>query len=249
LFAAFVAAAAEDADQIRGQVLGAGAPIANSTVTLWAATADTPKQLAQTRTGADGSFAFNASATPGDATLYLVAKGGRTSKASDDNPAIALLTVLGTKPPPKVTINEFTTIASVWTHNQFIDGTAIRGHALGLRIAAMNVPNFVDLESGGYGAMIQDDLNSTQTPTMANFATLANVMAGCVTRVKADACTSLFAAATGPDGKAPADTLTAAEAIARNMAYKPGGCSRCWMPSIQCRNRAGAFASPPSCRI
>jgi hypothetical protein len=131
------------------------------------------------------------------------------------------LTVLGNKPPAKVTINEFTTIASVWTHNQFIDGTAIRGHPLGLRIAAMNVPNFVYLESGGYGTRIQDDLNSSQTPTMANLATLANVMAGCVTRVKSDAYMSFFAAATGPDGKAPADTLTAAEAIARNMGYKP----------------------------
>jgi hypothetical protein len=64
--------AAAGAGEIRGQVMGAGAPIANSTVTLWAA--DTPKQLAQTRTGADGSFALNASAAPGDATLYLVAK-------------------------------------------------------------------------------------------------------------------------------------------------------------------------------
>ena len=101
LFAAFIAAAAAGAGEIRGQVTGAGAPIANSTVTLWAATAGAPKQLGQTRTGADGSFALNASATPGDATLYLVAKGGRTSKASGDNPAIALMTVLGSKPRPK----------------------------------------------------------------------------------------------------------------------------------------------------
>jgi hypothetical protein len=36
-----------------------------------------------------------------------------------------------------------------------------------------------------------------------------------------DACDSLLAAATGPDGKAPADTLAAAYSIARNAAYKP----------------------------
>jgi hypothetical protein len=68
-------------------------------------------------------------------------------------------------------------VASVWTHNQFIEGTAIEGPALGLRIAAGNVPNFVDLATGGYGAAIADALNSTQTPTIANFATLANVIA------------------------------------------------------------------------
>ena len=56
---------------------------------------------------------------------------------------------------------------------------------------------------------------------MANFATLSDVLAGCMTRVKPDACNSLFAAATGRDGKAPADTLTAAISIAHHMAYKP----------------------------
>ena len=38
---------------LTGQVTGAGAPIAGSTVTLWAAGADAPQQLAQTRTGDD----------------------------------------------------------------------------------------------------------------------------------------------------------------------------------------------------
>ena len=56
---------------------------------------------------------------------------------------------------------------------------------------------------------------------MANFGTLANVLAGCITQVKADACSSVFAAATGPTGSAPADTLAAAESIARYPWYKP----------------------------
>jgi hypothetical protein len=50
-------------------------------------------------------------------------------------------------------VNEFTTIASVWTATQFLDGTAMSGKALGLKIAAGNVPNFVDLETGGWGGM------------------------------------------------------------------------------------------------
>ena len=62
------------------------------------------------------------------------------------------MAVLGSNPPAKVVINELTTVASVWTHAQFLDGTAIKGHALGLRIAAGNVPNFVDLETGGWGS-------------------------------------------------------------------------------------------------
>ncbi len=39
--------------------------------------------------------------------------------------------------------------------------------------------------------------------------------------MKADACSSLFAATTPPDGKVPIDTLGAAQAVARNAAYRP----------------------------
>ncbi len=212
------------ADDIEGRVIGGGAPIAGSTVTLWAAGSNETKELAQAKTDDDGRFTVAVPAALGaDESVYLVAQRGQpaANKASGDNPAIALMTVLGSQPAAKVTINEMTTVASVWTHAQFLDGAAIKGHALGLKVAAGNVPNFVDLETGGYGGIIQDGLNSSQTPTMANFATLSSVMAGCVTRVKADACSSLFTAAAGPDGKVPADTLAAAHSIARNMAYKP----------------------------
>jgi streptogramin lyase len=219
-----VAVPASAADSVKGQVLGGGAPIAKSTVTLWAASNSEPKQLGQTQTGGDGRFELRAGGAPGkDAILYLVAKGGQpaANKGSGDNPAIALITVVGGKPPAKVTINEMTTVASVWTHAQFLDGTAIKGHTLGLRIAAGNVPNFVDLETGGWGSTIQDRLNSSQTPTMANFATLADVLSGCVTRVSTDACGKVFAASTPPTGVAPTDTLTAAQSIARYPWYQP----------------------------
>jgi hypothetical protein len=49
-------AAAAAADQIKGQVQGGGGPIANSTVTLWAASANAPSQLAQVATDPDGWF-------------------------------------------------------------------------------------------------------------------------------------------------------------------------------------------------
>ena len=73
---ALVVGPAAAADSIKGQVLGRGAPIAHSTVTLWAASADAPNQVAQARTGADGRFTLNAAAPVKDAILYLVAKGG-----------------------------------------------------------------------------------------------------------------------------------------------------------------------------
>jgi hypothetical protein len=209
---------------IEGQVQAGGGPVAGSSVTLWAASAGPPTQLAHARTGPDGRFTI-ADSRPvgGDAILYIVAKGGEAAvrKGRGDNPAIGFLSVLGSTPPSNVVINEMTTVASVWTDAQFLDGEAIKGHALGLRVAAGNVPSFVDLRTGGWGSTIQDPLNSAQTPTMANFATLADALSGCATKVTADACQRLFAAATPPKGAVPTDTLTAAESIARYPWYRP----------------------------
>ena len=222
--AGIVSTAPVIAAALNGQVLGGGMPIANSTVTLWAATAGAPAQLGQTRTGVDGRFTINTNTAPAkDASLYLVAKGGTpaANKRSGDNPAIALLSVVGGKPPSRITINEMTTVASVWTHAQFLDRTVIKGPALGLRIAAGNVPSFVNLQTGGWGDAIQSPLNEGETPTMANFATLANALAGCATWVTANACDSLFLAATPPKGDVPTDTLTAAQSVARFPWYKP----------------------------
>ena len=211
------------ATRIEGQVQAGGGPVAGSTVILWAASANAPAQLAQVTTGADGSFVVSADQTPDGSILYLVATNGTpsASKQSGNNPAIALLAVLGDNPPARVVINEMTTVASVWTNSQFLEGAAIKGQALGLSIAAGNVPNFVDLSTGGWGEAIQGPLNGGQTPTMANFATLADLLAGCATRVTGDACCNLFAAATSPTGTVPTDTLTAAEAIARYPWHQP----------------------------
>ena len=84
---------------IAGRIQAGGGPVAGSTVTLWAASSAEPRQLAQSRAGSDGRFSLRTDATPaGDAILYLTAKGGiPTSKTSEDNAAIAFLTVLGDK--------------------------------------------------------------------------------------------------------------------------------------------------------
>jgi hypothetical protein len=212
-----------DAAEFAGTVQGAGSPIAGSTVTLYAADEGKPKQLAQGKTDDGGAFKLDASKAPSDGVLYVVAKGGapKAVGAKGPNDAIALLAVLGSERPKTVMVNEFTTIASVWTAAQFLEGDTLSGTKLGLRIAAGNVPNFVDLSTGGYGTTIQDALNSTQTPTMANFATLANVLAGAVTQVVPDATSRFLAAATPRNGKAPTDTLTALEGVARDSGYKP----------------------------
>ncbi len=210
---------------VEGHVVGGGAPVARSTVVLWAAGQDSPRKLAETRTSDDGAFTLRTDAeTAGTGVLYLVARGGEPARGSDRqaNSAIALLAVVGTTLPARVTINELTTVASVWTAAQFLKGDALSGNPLRLRIAAGNVPNLVDLGTGGFGPVIQDPLNSNLTPSLAIFATLGNLLAGCTTRVRQDACSQLFAAATAPGVAAPGDTLAAAQVIARRPWYQPG---------------------------
>jgi hypothetical protein len=164
------------AGSIKGQVLIGGAPIAKSTVTLWEANADAPKQITQTKTGDDGQFEVGTSGAAGNDVLYLVASGGeaKASKSGGDNPGIVLLSVLGSKPPARVVINELTTVASAFTSARFINGQSISGNPLGLRIAAGNAPNLVDPATGGWGKVLLDPLNSSMTTTMASLDTLGS---------------------------------------------------------------------------
>ncbi len=148
VFSLFVTVQAFAADVIKGQVLGGGAPIANSTVILLEASAGPPKQLAQTKTNSDGRFEIRGAVAQTDDSLYLVATGGEPGGKGGDNPAIALLAVVCSNPPANVVIDEMTTLASVITHTQLIEGATIKGSPLQLRIAAGNVPNFVNLETG-----------------------------------------------------------------------------------------------------
>jgi hypothetical protein len=145
-----------------------------------------------------------------------------------------LLATLGTEPLERVTINELTTVASVWTGAQFLHGSALRGNPLGLRIAAGNVPNLVELETGGLGPVIMDPLNAPRTTTLAKMNTLGLLLSACVTAIP-EACDKLFDAATPPGGTTPTDTLQAAQNIARHPWHNAQEIFGCWTSSIRSR--------------
>src|SRR5271170_7998550 len=71
------------ADTIAGRVTAAGAPVAASIVTLWAAGDGAPRQLAQAQTSSDGQFSLSADGN--GAILYLIAKGGRCRHRQRDD--------------------------------------------------------------------------------------------------------------------------------------------------------------------
>lgn len=207
-----------------GQVLLAGEPISNATVTLWAASAGAPAQVARTQSGADGRFSIDPLLAPGkDATLYLVAKGGTPKAATKQggNDATALMVLLGAPLPKTVTVNELTTVASAFAAAQFIAGDSISGNPLGLRIAAGNVPNLVDPVTGRWGKVLLDPLNSTQTTTLANLDTLGSLVTAFATVANDDWRARFLKAATLPGGTTPKNALDAMAGIARQPWAQP----------------------------
>ena len=221
LAAATMSFAASADERIEGRVEAAGSPIAGAEVSLWLAGPDAPLKLVGAETDGDGAFDLALADDPErEGVLYLIAKGGaaRSADHAGPNPAATLMALLGPRPPQKVTINELTTVASAWAAARFLDGGELSGNATGLGIAAGNVPNLVDLETGGLGPVIVDPLNAPRTTTLAKFNTLGLLLSGCVTAIP-DACDKLFDAATPPGGAAPTDTLQAARNIARHPSH------------------------------
>src|SRR5262249_32613481 len=135
--------------------------------------------------------------------------------ASGDNPGIALMTLLGNNAPTKVVINELTTVASAFTAARFINGESISGEALGLRIAAGNVPNLVDPATGGGGKVLLDPLTSTQPPPLASLNPLGSLLPASATVANDDWRIRFLKAATPIGGATPKSSLEAMAGIAR----------------------------------
>jgi hypothetical protein len=160
----FMVASTSVAEEINGRIIGAGKPVAKAEVTLWESTSGDPRKVSETQTGSDGGFELSFSGKASESGVYyLISKGGVAKQGAESNAAITLMATLGSEPPERVTVNELTTIASAYTGSQFLDNGALRGNAKGLRIAAGNVPNLVDLETGGQGPVIVNVLNGPRT--------------------------------------------------------------------------------------
>ena len=215
--AAFVAILPAQATELAGTVQVAAQPLAGSTVTLYAAGTDAPKELAHGKTNGEGAFKIDAKAAPKDSVLYVVAKGGTPQAAAGKGPndGIVLMSLLGTSAPKKITLNELTTVASAFTASRFINGATISGKPLSLHIAAGNTPNLVDPVTGTWGKVLLDPLNSSMTTTMASLDTLGSLISAYATVANDGWRARFFKAATPIGGKTPTDTLTAMAGIAR----------------------------------
>jgi len=200
---------------LTGVAMGGLHPIAGSTVTAYAAGATTggsATRIGQATTDSHGAFslaAFNPAPASGQ-WVYLVAQGGDAGGGA--NSATRLMTVAGaycaTAPgcsfPTAVTIDELTTVGSVYSLAQFVGfggGAAqISGTAPGLPNAVAAIGNLVDSGSGQSAAFLNAAACSGSSApancvTLEKLDTLANIAAACVgsSGPASTACAGLFA--------------------------------------------------------
>ncbi|MEJ8572716.1 NHL repeat-containing protein [Microbaculum marinum] len=209
-----------------GRVVSAGASVQGARVLLYQAGdgSSDAMLLGRDRTNAAGTFSISHDA-PDGALLYLVSEGGATAFGVKGKPRgpIRFATVLGTNGGPgPVTINEYTTIATAYAFNQFLNGRRIAGVAPGPKNAFAMMGNMVDIETGEMGEVLATAPNGSETQTMGEFNSLANLLATCARSVGPARCDKLFKLATPPGARTPSNTLQAVHNIARNPGHRRG---------------------------
>ena len=203
---------------LKGRVIAGDEPVSGSSVTLYAAGTIISETLGGGSTDSEGNFSIKFRRPTESGIIYAVARGGTPRGNASPNEALVFLTVIGEVDgrPDRVTLNELTTIASVWTNSRFLSGSAIIGNGTGIYNAAGNVRNIVNIETGAPGGVIVNAVNGSPAGALASINTLGDIIHACALLSPEDACEKLFYAATPPGWSAPGDTLSALHDIALN---------------------------------
>ena len=196
--------------EIKGKVILDHKPLKEAQIILWKATEKSAPEKMQEKTSGDaGDFSFSdIKDLEGQGSFYITAQ-------DPSNKAAALMSVIGSELIPKVTINELTTVASIFTHSRFMDGSLIQGSSLlGLKVAAKNVPNLVDLATGLWGEAVLDGLNLTINATLARLNTLASLITLCATNGDSEWQEEFFKLTQREGFKRPTNAIEAMSGIA-----------------------------------
>jgi len=242
-----------------GIVHGGQQPVANSRIRIYAAGSTGYGSAYNYTTGTDllgnnvvttdpsGAFSVTGDYTcPSSATnVYFVASGGNPIAGSAANGNLALMAAVGPcstlTSNSFISINELTTVASVYALSAFMTGPANVGtsssNAVGLANAFNTVNNLVSTSGGSVPG---PSLPSGAVVPTAEMNTLADIIATCINSTGGTAtgtvsdgsnCGNLFALANNASGVAPTDTITALLNIARNPSQNAYALSVLAMPA------------------
>jgi len=228
--------------QLNGVVMAGANPVAGAAVSLYAAgttgysSAASALEISGSSTqvvsGTAGQFAIPAGYTcPSQSSqMYLVALGGNAGGGT--NPNLAMMTALGPcgglSSAANITINEVTTVGSIWPLAPFMANYAHVGSSstnanAGMASAFAAVNNLVNISTGqalaitpaGNGVVPQSEIN-----TLADILNTCSVTSGGAVG-DGSPCGAMFSAAnpSTTTSNAPTNTLQAALNIAQNPSY------------------------------
>jgi len=182
-------------------------------------------------TDSNGNFTITGDYTcPAGALVYAAAIGGNPGLVSGtNNSALSMISALGPcsglSPSTFISINEVTTVASIWALAPFVTDVSDIGtsptNVQGLTSAFALVNQLVNI---GTGNVSGPALPANTVLPVAQMNTIANILSACINSpggVPGDgtACGTLFAAATpAAASTVPYDTVAAALTMARNPA-------------------------------
>ena len=220
---------------MKGRVIGGQQPVVGSSIQLYTAgasgygSAAVPLLSPAATTDSAGHFAITTPYTCPDGD-YVFAVATQGNSGYTNNPNLALMTAVGPctglTASTYISINEVTTVASVWALAPFMTGITNIGSP------ATNVTGLANAFAD-VNVLVDTDLGTSPGPAMpvgamvpiAEIYTLANALAACInsgggTYNDGSDCGMLFAAADpgGTAGTAPIDTVTAAMNIAQHPA-------------------------------
>ena len=219
---------------LQGSVHGGQQPVSGSTIQLYAANGtgyasgsfallSTPvTSNASGGFGITGDYTCPSASTP----VYLTATGGNPGLGAN-NPNLAVMAALGPcgnlTATQFISVNELTTVASVYPLAPFMGAAAnvgaSAGNAQGLTSAFATVNSIANV---GTGSIPGPSLPTGGVLPTAELNTLADIIASCINSSGLTSgtdttsnCGKLFTYATPPGGTAPTDTIAALLNIAK----------------------------------
>ena len=212
---------------VNGHVHGGQQPVVGANIQLYVAgsggngSASSPLLRNPVISGPGGNFSITGdySCPSSTAQVYLVATQGNPGLGSGNNPALAMMTALGScgnlSPTQFITINEVTTVAAAWALAPFTrdisDIGASSTNARGLANAFLNAQLIADTSKG-----LTATLPSNLTTEPGKIYALADAIASCINSDGTSGCSPLFTAATPSGGSAPTNTWDAVINIVKN---------------------------------
>lgn len=177
---------------VNGEIEVNNTPVSKSTITLWKTSPKDGASIVKTMTSNKmGKFSFSYDSTSKNSYYYLTSKGG---VVNDFN--VSKLSYLSVLPQSndlkEVTLNELSTIGSVWPNAQLINSRVISGSKNGLKIGNAQVPNLVDISTGTFGQTILNGQNSTESEAIARMNTLASIMTLCTKSTTSASCNTFL---------------------------------------------------------